>query len=376
MATSRQSSKKRQDRINGCSDVILNLCKTLVGNKENNTVMIEKSNLVEMVKKAFAFSGVKAECLSISKCLNCTRFEGTTNLSIRLTLPRFSKIASKIREFIGCNTYLEIKDKSFILEIPFEHQLIIPFSSIVKPAAIEDMRLPLLIGLNAAKQVEMIDLTCSPHILVCGEKGSGKTNLLKSFMKSMMSFRNEEDLRFVVADLNNGTYNIKANSYSDGLCTKPKELLSILDHLKEELERRYWLFAKAGTRNIEIYNQNTGQHLPYLVIVIDGAETIKNAGLLDDFDNFIRTICAKSKAVGIHMIISTEAGYDSFGAISATMQNNVPICCSLNMNSVFVAHSVFFGAKVAPFFKFSGEMVMSSNTDSLKRYTSFLCDSF
>lgn len=79
-----------------------------------------------------------------------------------------------------------------------------------------------------------------------------------------------------------------------------------MEWLLDELERRYFLLANAGVRNIKAYNQQNIDKLPYLVFIIADYSGFDRRLLSDLLTNFCNRLCAKSKAAGIHLILASE----------------------------------------------------------------------
>lgn len=100
-------------------------------------------------------------------------------------------------------------------------------------------------------------------------------------------------------------------------------------------KRRYELFAHSGTREITRYNQlvkehNQGEHLPYLVIVIDELADLMMVAP-NDVEEAICRIAQKARACGIHLIVATQR--PSVDVITGLIKANIPTRIAFSVSS-------------------------------------------
>lgn len=114
--------------------------------------------------------------------------------------------------------------------------------------------------------------------------------------------------------------------------TDPQKVISALKWSIVEMERRYRLFAKTGTRNIDAYNNLSGfQALPYIVIIIDElADIILFAPA--EVEDTITRIAQMARATGIHLVISTQR--PSVDVLTGLIKANIPCRIAFNVTSV------------------------------------------
>jgi S-DNA-T family DNA segregation ATPase FtsK/SpoIIIE len=188
------------------------------------------------------------------------------------------------------------------------------------------------------------DLTDMPHLLVAWATGSGKTVCMNSMLLGLLMSRRPDELRLMLVDPK-----IVEFSCYNGLphlvvpvITNPKKVGLGLRWAINEMEKRYKLFARTGVRNIEGFNHRViarqeelfgdGQpderkpdeipdKVPYIVIVID---ELADLMLVDqaEIENSIARLAQLSRAVGIHMILSTQR--PSVNVITGTIKANFP----------------------------------------------------
>ena len=180
------------------------------------------------------------------------------------------------------------------------------------------------------------DLSKFPHMLVSGGTGSGKSVYMHSVIMSLIMRNRPEELKLVMID----PKRVEMGCYSDIphlLCPIVKEMSQAkvcVDKLCHEMERRYSLFEKTGTREINEYNNSyAAEHnlrrLPSIVCIID-----EFADLMDTFKNVedpVVRIAQKARAAGIHLIIATQR--PTVNVVTGRLKANLGVRVALSMNS-------------------------------------------
>ncbi len=180
------------------------------------------------------------------------------------------------------------------------------------------------------------DLSKFPHMLVSGGTGSGKSVYMHSVIMSLIMRNRPEELKLVMID----PKRVEMGCYSNIphlLCPIVKEMSQAkvcVDKLCHEMERRYSLFEKTGTREINEYNNSyAAEHnltrLPFIVCIID-----EFADLMDTFKNVedpVVRIAQKARAAGIHLIIATQR--PTVNVVTGRLKANLGVRVALSMNS-------------------------------------------
>ncbi len=180
------------------------------------------------------------------------------------------------------------------------------------------------------------DLSKFPHMLVSGGTGSGKSVYMHSVIMSLIMRNRPEELKLVMID----PKRVEMGCYSDIphlLCPIVKDMSQAkvcVDKLCHEMERRYSLFEKTGTREINEYNNSyASEHglmrLPFIVCIID-----EFADLMDTFKNVeepVVRIAQKARAAGIHLIIATQR--PTVNVVTGRLKANLGVRVALSMNS-------------------------------------------
>jgi ABC-type phosphate/phosphonate transport system ATPase subunit len=176
--------------------------------------------------------------------------------------------------------------------------------------------------------------TNSPHILIGGTTGSGKSVLLQSLVQGLQAANPNVAMEFTLIDPKMVTFTqFPLNEY-DKLITDTAESLKQLEELDRKMNARYSLFEPEGIQNITEYNEsNSAEKLPHHFIIIDEFADFtagSNKKDKDTFNKIVRLIAAKGRAAGIHLILATQRPDTT--VINAQIRNNLPLKIALKVN--------------------------------------------
>lgn len=155
-----------------------------------------------------------------------------------------------------------------------------------------------------------VNLAHTPHILLGGSTGSGKSVLLKLLL--MQALRKGAEV--YISDFKGGVDFPQIWHSKCKMCFEEGSLLQTLDHLVNALEQRKQLFRSLGCANIDIYNEVEGSSLPRMIFACDEvAEVLDRTGadaerkkLLAQIESKLSTIARQGRAFGIHLILATQ----------------------------------------------------------------------
>jgi S-DNA-T family DNA segregation ATPase FtsK/SpoIIIE len=169
---------------------------------------------------------------------------------------------------------------------------------------------PLLfaLGRNVAGQPVYISLSKMPHLLIAGATGSGKSVSVHALMMSLLYRHSPLDLQILAIDPKRVELNIYNNlpHLLSPVITDAKKAIMSLKWATREMERRYEVLLNAGARDIFSYRKKAnGNKMPYIIIIIDELADIM-ATYPREFEASIVRLAQMSRAVGIHLVVSTQ----------------------------------------------------------------------
>lgn len=202
------------------------------------------------------------------------------------------------------------------IEVPNKEKEIINVSDIFNSCNFQNTgaTLPLAIGRTVNNEVFIADLAEMPHLLVAGATGQGKSVGLNVMLMSLLHKKTPEELKLVLIDpkkVELSAYEAIARPYitrMEGLpavITEAGHAQIMLDALCRLMDKRYTMLKDAGARNIKEYNEMSVKKMEYYVIVIDEyGDLVMQSG--KEMERLICRLAQKARAVGIHLIISTQ----------------------------------------------------------------------
>ena len=235
-------------------------------------------------------------------------------------------------------------------------------------------KIPICIGKDISGNIEVIDLSKTPHLLVAGTTGSGKSVFINTLLASLLYKFSPEQLRLILIDpkmLELSVYNDIAHLLTP-VVTEPKKAIIALKWVCKEMERRYSLMNEEGTRNLEGYNQKASEALPFIVVFIDEmADLMMTAG--KEVEHYVQRLAQMARACGIHIVMATQR--PSVDIITGSIKANFPSRVSFQVASKYDSRTVL-GEIGAEQLLGNGDMLMTKNGASLIRYQSaFISDS-
>ncbi len=212
------------------------------------------------------------------------------------------------------------------IELPNKSPEFVPLRKIMEAQEMQGAKskLEVALGLDVSGKPIVADIGKMPHVLIAGQTGSGKSVCINAFLVSLLFRAAPTEVKFILVDpkrVELTRYNGLPHLLSP-VIVEPDKVISALRWLMAEMDRRYKLFAQAGARNIESYNEMSGfQALPYIVLFIDELADIMLFSPVEVEDAITR-IAQMSRATGIHMVLATQR--PSVDVITGLIKANVP----------------------------------------------------
>ncbi len=201
--------------------------------------------------------------------------------------------------------------------------------------------LPLILGIDVGGKEIVSDLATTPHLLIAGTTGSGKSVYVNALIMGLLFKLSSEDLKFIMIDpkmveleLYNGIPHLLAP-----IITKPEEAMAALEWAVQEMDRRYKILSELSVRNIKEYknlgkNSPTGdqgyEKLPYIVVIVDEFANLMLRAPKDT-EKHISRLASMSRAVGIHLVLATQR--PSVDVVTGVIKANFPSRIAFRVSS-------------------------------------------
>ncbi|MCQ2335459.1 MAG: DNA translocase FtsK, partial [Paludibacteraceae bacterium] len=254
------------------------------------------------------------------------------------------------------------------IEVPNASPQTVSMHSVIASKRFQEekkMKLPIALGRTITNDIFMFDLAKTPHLLVAGATGQGKSVAINAIITSLLYKKHPAEMKLVMVDpkmVEFAPYKPLIRHYlaampdteeNDIIITDCMKVIDTLNSLVIEMEDRYKLLMDAGVRNLDEYNDKFKnrrlnpeklvdghlhhQFLPFIVIVIDEyGDFIMQAGKQVEMP--IARITQKARAVGMHMILATQR--PSVNIVTGLIKANIPTRIALRTQSLIDSRTV------------------------------------
>ncbi len=225
------------------------------------------------------------------------------------------------------------------VEIPNDIREIVGFKELLQNVNIDKLQIPMVLGKTIYNECKVFDVTKSPHMLVAGSTGSGKSVCINSLICSILYSKSPREVRLIMIDPKKVELSLYNNipHLLTPVIVDPKRAIKALDFCIEEMDRRNDMLAKMNVRNIISYNDKirreriAKEKMPYIVVIIDEFASLMSI-VGKDLDERVSRLTAMSRAVGIHLVFATQR--PSVDVITGVIKNNLPTRIAFAVTSV------------------------------------------
>tara|TARA_A100001011_G_scaffold398456_1_gene502955 strand:+ start:1299 stop:3374 length:2076 start_codon:yes stop_codon:yes gene_type:complete len=328
----------------------------------------ENSTLLE---KVFSDFNIKIEVINVKLGPVVTLFEILPSAGTKINT--IINLAGDISRSMGVGAVriAQIYGTQYLgVEVPNENRETVTIKELLSNKNFKDTahKIPICIGKDISGNIEVIDLSRTPHLLVAGTTGSGKSVFINTLLTSILYKFSPKELRLILIDpkmLELSVYNDIAHLLTP-VVTEPKKAIIALKWVCKEMERRYSLMNEENTRSLEGYNQKSIEKLPYIIVFIDEmADLMMTAG--KEVEHYVQRLAQMARACGIHLVMATQR--PSVDIITGSIKANFPSRISFQVASKYDSRTVL-GEIGAEQLLGNGDMLMSKNGGNLVRYQS------
>ena len=284
--------------------------------------------------------GVRAKVLEVVRGPAVTRYEIQPDIGVKVS--RIVALTDDIALALAAKDIrmeAPIPGKSAIgIEVPNNEVSIVTMREVMETTVFQEAesKLTIAFGRDISGQTIVGNLAKMPHLLVAGATGSGKSVCINGIITSILYKAKPDEVKFLMID----PKMVELNMYNGiphllaPVVTDPKRASLALKKIVVEMEKRYELFSKSGTRNIEGYNKlmkdNLPAVLPYIVVIVDELADLMMVAA-NDVEEAIMRLAQMARAAGIHLIIATQR--PSVDVITGVIKANIPSRIAFGVSS-------------------------------------------
>lgn len=312
-------------------------------NKESTETI---NHNVETLHQVFKDFGIEGKVVAINPGPTVTQYEMEVKSGTRLN--KVSAIHSEIALALAAKDVriqTPIPGKSTIgIEIPNKVTTSVTVREILEsfPKNARDSKLMVALGRDIMGKPVWTEINKTPHLLVAGTTGSGKSVCINSIIISILMRAKPNEVKLVLID----PKKVEFAMYEDiphllvPVVTNAKKANDILKRVVEEMEERYERFKDTGTKNIAGYNEyiekknasstDKKPKMSFMVVIIDELADLMLVAAKEVEDS-IQRITQMARAAGIHLIVATQR--PSTNVITGVIKANIPSRISFSVSS-------------------------------------------
>ena len=321
------------------------------------------------IETALANYGVKATVEDVLVGPVVTRYEIKPAVGVKAA--KITSLASDLaREMMSTIRITDVvPGKPYMgIEVPNPHREIVWLRDLIASDEFRytQAKLPMILGKDLANKPVIMDMVDTPHLLVAGQTGGGKSVGINTMILSLLYKLTPEQVRLIMID----PKQVELSVYNDiphlltPVVTDMKKAANALRWAVDEMERRYTLLTHLNVRNITGYNNKIDEaeamgmpiadpswkegdsmdkmppalgKLSYIVLVVDEfADLMMTAG--KEVEEYIMRISQKARAIGIHLILATQR--PSTDIITGVIKANIPSRIAFTVASPYDSRTI------------------------------------
>lgn len=315
----------------------------------NKARVAERGRLLE---ESLASHGVETRLVGMTVGPTVTRFELELGSGVKV-----AKVTSLNRDIAYSMAATDVRilapipGKSAVgVEVPNETRQLVSLGDLINSpeARSATHTLDVAVGKDIAGRAVFLNLAATPHLLIAGATGAGKSSGINSILTSLLMRSTPDQVRLILIDpkqVEMGQY-ARLPHLLTAPVTNPKKAANALGWAVKEMERRYDLLVEVGFRDIGGYNaafdkgevndptdENAKMYerLPFIVVVVDELNDLMMVAARDVEESITR-IAQKARAVGIHLIVATQR--PSVNVITGVIKANIPARMAFAVSSL------------------------------------------
>ena len=315
--------------------------------KANSTETINSNTRI--LERTFIDYGIKAKVIEVHVGPAVTQYEMELERGTKV-----NKVLSISREIALALAAKEVRIEAPIpgkntvgVEIPNQTIMAVSMREIMEDLErnpkYKDSKLAAPLGRDIMGNVKCVEINKTPHMLVAGATGSGKSVCINNIILAVLMRATPDEVKMVLVDPKKVEFNVYEGipHLLTPVVTDPKKASAALQKIVVEMDDRYETFKNSGTKNIQTYNDYVEKELkknpncgltkmPFILVVIDELADLMLVAAKEVEESIMR-ITQLARAAGIHLIVATLR--PSTDIITGVVESNIPTRISFAVSS-------------------------------------------
>ncbi|MGQ7728476.1 MULTISPECIES: FtsK/SpoIIIE domain-containing protein [unclassified Bacillus (in: firmicutes)] len=264
------------------------------------------------------------------------------------------------QQILGRNVAIEGDIKKFVLNVFHSDAGLQTYKYSYKQwqSLLKKYRLPVVVGRDQFGNMIVYDMIDSntPHLLIAGETGSGKSSMVRVVLATLIQYMSPENLHLYLGDLKNSEFHfLRRVKHVKEVCMEEIEMKIMLQKVWKEIRERRKLMEEYEVDHIDEYNKlNPDYRKPYILLAIDEVAMLQDE---KECMTNIEKISAVGRALGVFLMLSMQRPDAKVldGKLKLNMTVRMGFKCDSTINSNIM------GTPGAEHLEQSGQMILKLN---------------
>ncbi len=331
-----------------------------------------KENAAKLME-IFSSYGIETKITNITRGSSVTRYEVVPAAGIKVN--RITALDQDIAlRLPASNVRIEVLPGYVGVEVSNDTVSAVYMRSIIETPEFRNhkSKLAVAVGRDINGNVAVMDIAKTPHLLIAGATGSGKSVCINTIITSILYKAKPEEVKLVMVDpkvVELGMYNGIPHLLIP-IVTDPRKAAGALCWAVKEMEERYQKFAEKAVRDLEGYNKKLLEEdenatiVPQIVIIIDELADLMMVAP-GEAQDYICRLAQKARAAGMHLVLATQR--PSVDVITGVIKANIPSRISFAVSSAVDSRTILDTGGAEKLMGKGDMLMMLAGTSKLNR---------
>lgn len=330
-----------------------------------------KANSAKLVE-IFRSFGIETRVTNITRGSSITRYEVVPAAGIKVN--KITALDQDIALRLPANNVrIEVLPGYVGVEVSNDSVSTVYLRSIIDSAEFRNAtsKLAVAVGRDINGSTVIMDIAKTPHLLIAGATGSGKSVCINTMITSILYKASPDEVKLILVD----PKVVELSVYNDiphllvPIVTDPRKAAGALCWAVQEMEDRYKKFAEVGSRDLSGYNKKIASDgdkkpLPQIVIIIDELADLMMVAP-GEVQDYICRLAQKARAAGMHLVLATQR--PSVDVITGLIKANIPSRIAFAVSSSVDSRTILDGGGAEKLMGKGDMLMMLAGASKLNR---------